>query len=272
MDFELASHQQTLERLYSKNQLIPRIREEILNSRKDWEEYFDAVDIPMNFGIMFLVQLVIHKRADVPTMFGLMRNQAQKDLQLTAQYLEKCLVVGLADWDYENRMFVIAGDLTPEVHRELEMFQYPLPMVVPPRIVRNNRTSGYLMSNCSIILKDNHHDGDVVLDHINRMNQIPLRINLEVVENISNTWRGLDKKKEDESWPDFQKRKRAFEKYDRTAKDVIEILLEKSDKVFITWAYDKRGRCYSRGYHVNPHGNEWNKAVVEFAEGEIVTN
>jgi len=39
----------------------------------------------------------------------------------------------------------------------------------------------------------------------------------------------------------------------------------------LTHKYDKRGRCYSQGYHVNPQGNDWNKAVIEFAEKEPVT-
>ena len=40
---------------------------------------------------------------------------------------------------------------------------------------------------------------------------------------------------------------------------------------YLTHRYDKRGRTYAQGYYINPQGNEWNKAVLEFADKEIVT-
>jgi DNA-directed RNA polymerase len=38
----------------------------------------------------------------------------------------------------------------------------------------------------------------------------------------------------------------------------------------MTHKYDKRGRTYSQGYHIQPQGSDWNKAVIEFADKEIV--
>jgi DNA-directed RNA polymerase len=43
------------------------------------------------------------------------------------------------------------------------------------------------------------------------------------------------------------------------------------NEFYLTHRYDKRGRCYAQGYHVNPQGNDWNKAVIELAEKEVVT-
>ncbi|MEK0397488.1 hypothetical protein WNX13_10960, partial [Lactobacillus delbrueckii] len=80
---------------------------------------------------------------------------------------------------------------------------------------------GMYTSFGSIILKKNHHEDDVCLDHINRMNKIPFQIDMRVVKFVKNEWRNLDKPKEGETREDFLKRKKAFEKYDRTAHEVI---------------------------------------------------
>ena len=41
-----------------------------------------------------------------------------------------------------------------------------------------------------------------------------------------------------------------FEKYDRTAKDVIDLLIQEGNEFYLTHRYDKRGRTYSQGYQI----------------------
>jgi hypothetical protein len=110
--------------------------------------------------------------------------------------------------------------------------------------VKTNRDTGYLLTRNSIILKKNHHEDDVCLDHINRVNRIRFAINDDTAMMIANRWRNLDRPKQGESQEEFNKRVRAFEKYDRTAKDVIGKLLAHGNSFFLTHKYDKRGRCY----------------------------
>ena len=74
---------------------------------------------------------------------------------------------------------------------------------------------------------------------------------------------------EGETRADFEKRRRAFEKYDRTAKDVIGLLQQEGSEFYLTHKYDKRGRTYCQGYHVTYQGAPWNKAVIEFADQEV---
>jgi DNA-directed RNA polymerase len=87
---------------------------------------------------------------------------------------------------------------------------------------------------------------------------------------IKNEWKGLDKPKEDEDYKEYQKRVKQFEKYDRTAKDVMTHLEIADNEFYLTHKYDKRGRIYCQGYHVNYQGTPWNKAVIQFANEEIV--
>ncbi len=268
---ELIEHQVMLERLYAKNQLIPRLMAEFRNCPDiNFEEEFTNLGIPRLFGMDLLVQMALHKRADVPTMVGLLYHHFN-DAQLTADMLLKAVDADVVDWDGRTKMFITRFELTTEVQAELDRFQYPLPMVVKPQTVEHNRSSGYLIANSSVILKNNHHDDDVCLDHLNRANGIKLSINLECVRMLHNKWKNLDKRKADETQEDFMRRKKAFLKYDRTAHDVMELLIEHGNEFYLTHRYDKRGRTYCSGYHVTYQGNPWNKAVIEFTDRELVT-
>ncbi|MDN8660510.1 hypothetical protein Q0N58_15295, partial [Staphylococcus aureus] len=75
------------------------------------------------------------------------------------------------------------------VQDEIAQFQYPLPMVVEPEPVLHNKQTGYVTVKGSVILKNNHHDDDVVLEHLNEMNSIKLRMNEHTVANVQNQWR-----------------------------------------------------------------------------------
>ena len=64
--------------------------------------------------------------------------------------------------------------------------------------------------------------------------------------------------------------KDAFNIRDAETDDVIEYLLLNGNRFFFGWRYDKRGRMYSQGYHVNPQGNQYRKAMLQFADKEVL--
>ena len=264
------AHQVELERLFNKNQLIPRIRREFQECDKvSFTKHMEDNKIPVPFGLDLLVQMSLHKRASLTTLIGCLRHHFQ-DNQLTADMLYKAADANLVDYSVPLRVFIVKFDISADVQAELDRFQFPLPMVVEPLPVLNNRSTGYLTSGGSIILRHNHHNDDVCLDHINRVNKIQFVINTNTATMVKNKWRNLDKPKEGESKEDFNKRKRAFEKYDRTAKDVISLLCKEGNEFYLTHRYDKRGRIYCQGYHVTYQGAPWNKAVIEFAQQEVI--
>ncbi len=259
-----------LEKQFSKNQLMPRMRHYFLvEAETDYPTYIKE-HMDLDFGIDFLVQMALHKRCDLQTMYGLMRHHFKDDPQACVNGLLLAVEKDLADYDLDINTFIVKFELPPELQAELDLFQYPLPMVVKPAEVVTNRDTGYLTNKGSIILKKNHHDNDVCLDHINRMNSIKLALNMDVVKFVSNSWKNLDRPKPGELGEDFQKRRKAFAKYDKTAKQVADILNENSDHFYLTHKYDKRGRTYCQGYHVTYQGNDWNKAAVEFYDREYV--
>lgn len=266
-----------LEYLYSKYQLLPTMREDF---SVDFQEPLLDSDIPVEFGLDLLVHACLHKRADVSTMVGILKNHFEDELdamgeviktkeQLCADMLLKAAEEDLVDVDTLQMKIVYRYDISPETQEKIDRFQYPLPMIEPPRPVKNNRDTGYRTIKGSIILKKNHHEDDVCLDHIDRVNSIPLALNKDVVAFIQNSWKNLDKRKDGETSEDFRKRKKAFQKYDRTSRDVIDAMLLHSEEGFyLTHKYDKRGRTYAQGYHINYQSNDWCKACVELAHAE----
>ena len=258
-----------LEQLYSKNQLIPRIKAEFKDCKDfNFTEFLQLNQIPLDFGFDLMTQMVIHKQADLSTLVGILRHHLN-DGQATADMITRALEAELLYYVPTTQKFIVRFLVSQEVQDDLDRFQYPLPMVVPPREVTNNLTSGYYLNKRSLILNDNHHNGDVCLDHINRLNEMSFVINMGVIQMVKNSWKNLDKRKEGEDRAKFEQRKRDFAKYDRVAKQVID-LINQAPAFYFTHAYDKRGRTYCMGYHVNYQGNPWNKACIEFAQQEIV--
>lgn len=271
LDEMLLKTQREIEQLFHKNQLLPRLTESYQKSKTPFAKAMDEGGIPQEFGFACLVQMSLHKRATVETMVGVLRYLCKGDCQATANMLAKCVEARLVDWDRTIEKFVIIWDITKQLQHELDAFQHPLPMIIPPRPVACNQDTGYLTMNDSIILR-NYHTDDVVLDHINRVNAVPLTLNHEVARMVKNRWRHLDKPKRGEPRKEYLSRVKAFNKYDRTSKDVFQHLAVAGDVFYLTHRYDKRGRTYCVGYHVNYQGNGWNKAMVNFHQKEIVTD
>ncbi|QYW02223.1 RNA polymerase, single-subunit [Stenotrophomonas phage Philippe] len=268
-DAQKLAHQLELEKLYSNHQLMPRLRAEFTEDPV-FTDYLAERGINVDLGIDFLIQIALHKRCPLTTMVGLLWKHL-KDSQATVDAIQQMLDMELAYLDpITKNVLIVRFEIGAALQADLDKFQYPLPMVVEPNEVMKNSQSGYLTSHGSILLRNNHHNDDVCLDHINRANRIPLKINHVASVMIKNSWKNLDKQQPDETPEDFKKRVRAFQKYDKHSKEVIDFLISEGNEFYLTHKYDKRGRTYSQGYFVNYQGNSWNKACVLFAEEEMI--
>lgn len=267
---KLFALQVELEQLYNKNQTHSRIRKEFVECKEiNFTRTMELNEIPVAFGYDLLTEMALRKRADVKTLVGIMRRHL-KDLQTTADMLIKCAEADLVHYEHGLGQFIVIFNISEDVQLELDRYQFPLPMVIPPRILRSNNDTGYILGQGSVILNHNHHTNDVCLDHLNRMNQVRFSLDARTATMVKNQWRNLDRPKEGETKSDFEKRRKAFEKYDRVAHDVIEKLTQHGNVHYMTHRYDKRGRTYCMGYHVNYQGTPWNKAVIQLADKEIV--
>ena len=107
----------------------------------------------------------------------------------------------------------------------------------------------------------NHHEQEICLDHLNRLNQIPLKLNAAFVKMYKEEPKHKpETKKAQNRWHQFMHE--SFEKYTE--------LVAHGKPFYLIHKYDTRGRTYACGYHVTSQGNSYKKAIVELANEELV--
>ena len=224
-----------------------------------------------------LVHMVLAKRATIPTLVGVLRYHFANTVnaeQTTAVAIAAMISVHLISYDEMRQQAVVNFDISEHGHQLIQQYMYLPPMIIPPLEIKDdnrNRGSGYItQANDSLILRDNHHEGDICVEHLNRVNQVALTINDRMVKTMRNYWAGVECQQDDESFEEYQERLKAFEKYERDSFMVIALMMEMGNRFYLTHKYDKRGRTYCQGYHINTQGNTWNKSCVELADKEHV--
>ncbi|AGH07432.1 hypothetical protein SUFG_00065 [Sulfitobacter phage phiCB2047-B] len=252
--------QANLEELYSRNQLMDVLR----------EEFKPLSDDP--FQIDAIIQIYLHKQADVPTMVGLFSPKWGTP-QEVAQLLIECVEEDLIDFDIDTEKFMLKYEITEDVEDMLARYQFPLPMVVEPIKVTNNAMgSGYYDKKGHIVLNSSSvfKEEDVCLDHINRANSVGLTLNLDVIGSEEGNMI-VPKRKVGEDFLDYRKRKKQAEVFYNHTVQVMQGLMALGNEFWLTHKYDRRGRTYCVGYHVNSQGTDYNKAVLELSKKEVIT-
>lgn len=147
---------------------------------------------------------------------------------------------------------------TTETLKIIEKFKY-----LPPNLVKpywsNNRTGGMLTKPDHILLGKNKHDYYQELKSINILQSIKFTLDKNMLELEEESNKPLDT-------PD---KLTQFELLKSTSKEVYD---EYQDKEFyFIWKYDKRGRMYSQGYHINLQSTDYKKSLLNFAKKQIIT-
>lgn len=115
--------------------------------------------------------------------------------------------------------------------------------------------------------RHNHHNENTCLDHINRMNSIQLKLNRPFLRKYEEapTYTFTDKdghhsQKKADQWKYFITN--SYRSYIK--------LVRGGNRFYLNHKYDKRGRCYAVGYHINTQGSSFKKAIVQLAQAELV--
>ena len=171
--------------------------------------------------------------------------------------------IGKIDDDEENRWYLMSNcSMSDELMDFLQETQYQPPMVCTPNVVSKNYDKVHLTYHESMILgSHNHHNDDICLDHINRMNQIPLCLDTQLLSAYS--------EQPDNKINDPEKLEQ-WESFVRNSYRMYLELVKAGNRFHIPHKYDKRGRSYSQGYHVNIQGNSFRKAIIDYADKEVV--
>ena len=259
--------QQNLETLFSKHQLLPVLREQFGEIA---EQYPIEEDKPMVAEM--LAQIYLHRQADVITMVGILSPKYGEPQEVADKLLLFC-EFDYVDFQESTGKFLVKYDVSEDVTTMLERYQYPLPMVVAPEILEDNFDTGYHTIKGLTILNGSgfFKDKDICLDHLNRANSVALTLDIDVITSEEGK---LDKpvQNKGETYSDFTKRRKQIHNFYNTSVDVMESINMLSDKLYMTHKYDRRGRCYASGYHVNTQGTDYHKAVLQLANKETIKN
>jgi hypothetical protein len=254
--------QSELEMMFDKNTLHKKLQNNILKI-DSIKQSLDTIEDFKDTALFIMAQMLIFKTCKITTILGMILNtdtsiSEMLDLILTMSKLD------LIDIDLEGGIYSV---LEPD-SEELDWINnamYPLPHITEPKEVHNNWESPYLTYNNNTILgsTQNRHDKDICLDHINRVNKIPLQINISMLNVAKNKWKTSDTNRDTQ---------RSLKEFTKKEQDVINSMIVLGNKFYLSHGYDKRGRTYSRGYYISPMGNEYQKSLIELYNGEIIND
>lgn len=170
----------------------------------------------------------------------------------------------LIKYDKFSSLYIVSNvQLTHELEEYISNCSYLPPLVHKPDPLKHNRDTPYhTIGLDSVILNSGHHEGDVCLDFIDRMNSNALCLHtgfLSRVEEEPNTdISAVDKQN---MW--LSMKVRSHEHY--------KLMVAQGNRFYLHHKNDRRGRAYAQGYHISPQGSPYKKAMLEFADKEVVT-
>ena len=166
----------------------------------------------------------------------------------------------------------------------IENSQFLPPMVCEPLELTHNYSSGYLTHNDSLILgSGNHHDGDICLDTLNIMGKVALKLDLEFLSTVEEDPSEITEDKIIEeaakrgkhlSFAAATERVRValenWANFKEQSYMMYSLIAQQGNRVHLNHKVDKRGRIYASGYHITTQGAAFKKAMLEFANEELV--
>ena len=173
-----------------------------------------------------------------------------------------------AKYSEENRLSIRSNiELSDALIERINNRHYIPPMLVKPNTINKISDSPYKTIHKPLILKYyNQHHRPLATDAINILNSIEWSIDKNVFHNIEEQFKEvLNEKKKAR-----KERLRQFEVFKAQSNDVINMLIANGNKFYLPNFYDKRGREYMGGSHVNLQGSEYRKALMNLTKKETI--
>ena len=180
-------------------------------------------------------------------------------------------VIAASDSETGSLMIRSNYSLSKETKLKLEKTKYLPPLVVLPNKITSNHSSGYLTKKDSVILgKGNHHEQPLALDVLNILNSIKLSLDVSALEYEEEYKELSEAKKRGLTKVSLTQRKANHTLMAETSVEIYNAMLDRGNEFYITWKYDKRGRVYSAGYHINIQSTDYKKSLINLAKQEII--
>lgn len=259
---ELKETQLKIEKECNKNLLWTRIYTELKSADVVMNMVNTAGGNP-KILTKILAVMAVYKRLSVDVLPAIIWKPTGKyTLDEVLKNIELAISKELIRFDYNRDQFIVRFTLDEKAQSEIDALQYPLPMLVEPRLIKHNQSSGYLLKDKqSVLLNNNSTKKDVDLDHLNLMNQTAFSINETVLAKVKNSWKA-----------DGEMSMRQLERFNRYAKWSQDLMLKNGNKFYFSHRYDYRGRTYCEGYYLNYQGNDYCKSILEFTNKELISD
>lgn len=141
--------------------------------------------------------------------------------------------------------------------------KYLPPMLVEPSKVTGNRCFQYLTMKTSLIKKAiNYHDEVLAYDVVDILQSYKLSLDINVV---------FDEKETSKKPLDTEEKRENFQRMVLASKATYIQMIELGNQMYQPWSYDKRGRIYSDGYHINYQSTEYKKALINLDLLKVTT-
>lgn len=217
-----------------------------------------------------LVQVCLIAQNDIPLVSlcsaKQIKGMTKQDSAMTVGEILHCIdSTTLILWDKPKDKILVKSNmvLSDDLERRLNLMCVLPPMMVKPKRLTHNKSSGYLtIKKDSLILgdKENHHDECISLDVLNTLNSQALQLDLDICYKFEKAFAG--DKTDETALLTFDKAKEQFEFFRDTLQD---------HTIHFTHKVDKRGRVYSQGYQMNTQGTSYEKACINLKTKEYVT-
>ena len=140
------------------------------------------------------------------------------------------------------------------------------PAPAKPTYMAHNRDSIYdYQDGRSLLLGGaiNHHEGNISLDVITTQNNVRFSINTQFINKVTEV-QELDESEYDEDT--YQTIIHNWEEFQNQCDFIYALMIHQGNSFNFQHRIDKRGRIYSHGYHINPMGSSFKKAMLDFTE------
>ena len=193
----------------------------------------------------------------------------EKDMDyITSVTLATYLIEGAIDIIYTvkrvNDELVVSSKfiLDEEEADAFDTVMYPPPMLSKPLEWTDNRSGGWLTNEEHIILGNsyNRHDEYQAVDAINQLQAIEWELDPYII--------AMEEEANSEEF-ETVKQQLTWGAHKELSKKIYQEYLGR--KFHFVWRFDKRGRSYSSGYHINIQSTGYKKASLTFGNKHLIT-
>ena len=298
VNLDKVASQLDVEKLYSKSNIKKAIRKDIEETEELMEkvaqgvelleeyvsqEYYDSKNrriayfSTLDFEEVVMDVFIVTIQLNQPMLFTNIVGQLAESLGFTVKgdgvkTIAEVLAI-LCETDvydifkddkYDSLKIKSNYGLPNQLVRFIHQTKYLPPMICNPKTVYKNSDSAYLSTKSSLILgRGTYHNEEICLDSINRFNQIPLTLNVDLLKTYS----------EEPTSPAILEDADKYRQWEEMVRDsyvVYKDLVKQGNEFYLTHKVDKRGRTYAIGYHVSTQANSFRKAIVDLADKEVI--